>query len=162
MKWKRKIRRHLEVCGAAWRSFRYRVYIGAPWFAEGMSLLKQFIPFRRPRVKSKWGTMRFRIRACRACDLYDPIHRTCGNNKDGLVANINGKETLLPNGCGCKVGVKASYPDEDCTLKSFGLPSNWNRLGFFVDDKEKKDETRQSNGGSPNTQKPVQRVGGLE
>jgi hypothetical protein len=152
---KRRIRRHAEVCVAAWRSFRYRTYIGAPWFAEGLSLLKQFIPFRRPRVKSKFSTMRFRIRACRACDLYDSTHRTCGNNAGGLVANINGVETFFPNGCGCKVGVKASYPEEDCTLKSFGIPSNWNRLGFFVDGGEKKPEAAPSNVGRPNTQSQV-------
>lgn len=127
MRTKRKLRRFLEIAGAAWRAYRYRSHIGAPVFHEALSLVGKLTGNQRGRTKL--ATWKYRLRACRGCDIYDPKHRTCGDNT-GII-EVGGR--LFPNGCSCKVGVKASDPDSDCVLADWGLASKWASLGITLD-----------------------------
>jgi hypothetical protein len=116
------MRRNAEVAAAAWRGFRYRYGIGAPVVSEGLALARRFLRFnRRARIPLK--AWKQRLRACRKCDLYDPKHKTCGDNT-GVIQIVDGG-SLFPNCCSCKVGVKASDPEAECTMVAFKMPSLW-------------------------------------
>lgn len=131
---RRRIRRHLEVAGAALRGFRYRTSIGAPVAREALHLVGRVFALRRKTVdRSTW---RRRFKTCRKCPLYDPKNRTCGNNEGLMQFQKPGSDALhlAPNGCSCKVGVKASNPKEDCFLASIGLPSQWGVYNIKLDE----------------------------
>jgi len=125
---RRRLRRHLEVASAAWRGFRYRHFIGAPVIREGFALLRRLLRFG-PRPRTPFKTWRFRIRQCRGCDIYDPIHKACGNNEGVLAIGTK----LFPSGCSCLVGVKSSSPESVCTLQTFGLASKWASFAVSLD-----------------------------
>jgi len=126
----RILRRNLEVAGAAWRGFRYRRSIGAPTVREGLSLLRRLLWWtKRARARPPLKRWKFQIRTCRACDIYDPVRKTCGDNS-GVLAIGN---KLYPNGCSCLVGVKSSDPKADCTLAAFGLASKWASFAVSID-----------------------------
>ena len=124
----RRLRRHAEVALAAWRGFRYRLFIGAPVVREGFSLFWRLLWWRN-RDRTSFTKWRFRIRQCRGCDIYDPIHKACGNNQGVLAIGTR----LYPSGCSCLVGVKSSSPKSDCTLETFGLASRWASFGVSLD-----------------------------
>lgn len=118
-RFRRRIRRAFEVVRAAWRAFRYRTFIGAPFAQEALALIT--VPFRRASDRVSPGVWRGRVRACRSCDLYDPDERTCGSNRDYLQVGI----TLFPNGCSCLVGIKSSSAKSKCYLETIGCGSKW-------------------------------------
>jgi hypothetical protein len=85
--------------------------------------------FRRKASRTPRSTWKFRLGRCRKCDIYDPVNRTCGDNKG--VIEVNG--TLYPNGCSCLVGLRASDPKADCFLVSCKVRSKWQSLSISVD-----------------------------
>lgn len=92
-----------------------------------MALLRLILLPKKPSVS--FATWRFRLGVCRRCDIYDPKHRTCGDNTGVLES----RGVLYPNGCSCLVGIKASDRSADCYVVQMGGRSKWLTLGISVD-----------------------------
>lgn len=127
----RRGRRHVEIVQAGIRGMRYRRTIGAPWIKDAILL-----PIRSLmiwRTTTPFGLWRNRIRACRSCPMYDPVHRVCGNFDSGLatlsIPAIFDGEFGIPCGCRCKVGVRASHPNALCFLATIEFPKNYRHPG---------------------------------
>lgn len=145
----RRLRRHAEVLRAGLAAIKYRRKWGIPWAKDSMMLPIRALALWRTKTPLK--TWKLRLRACRGCQLYDPVNRVCGNADQLLSIELPNVlpdgAFIAPIGCRCKVGVKASYPNAHCFIASidfpnnFRLPGNWALFNISLD-------------GSSNTKQP--------
>lgn len=109
-----------QFARALLRGARLYRRMGLPLLGLAWGVLASF--FAPAGVLASRRTFRRRLRACRACPLYDRAFRTCG---DGVSTLETEKGELVPAGCQCWMPLKARLLKATCFMEDIGLPSRW-------------------------------------
>lgn len=122
----KRLRRIAQFARAAFRGARLYRRLGYPLLPVAWGALASIsAPVGQ---RAPFTTRLHRMRACRRCIVYDPVHKTCG---DGFVYRVvdgsSGKATEQIEGCQCWLPLKIGVPKARCWLVDIGVQGLWKK-----------------------------------